>query len=383
MDTKELALLSQKYLAGAASEEEKDRLLQWYNAYDEQSLTVHVSAESGETEADMSQRMLGRLHAATGMETRPKVVPMRRFNWKVAAAVILLVTAGGSFYWFTPGKKAMLAEKAATITPGGEKATLTLADGTVVNLDSAGTGVLSVQGNSKVEKTTNGQIVYKHNAATATEVTYNVLRTPRGGQYQITLPDGTAVWLNAGSSISYPTAFTGKERNVSITGEAYFEVARGENQPFIVNVNHMQVLVLGTHFNINAYADESTINTTLLEGAVLVSPGGNVGKLLLPGRQARVSASGDKLEEVRRVDVNSTVAWKNGYFSFDDADIPTVMRQLSRWYNIEVRYNDKVPEGTFTGEIGRSLTQEQLLKVLSQARINFKVEDGRKIIIYP
>lgn len=382
MEIKELALLSQKYLAGAASEEEKDRLLQWYNAYDEQSLTAHLTAAESETEAMMELRMRRRLHAATLPETAQKVVPMRRFNWKVAAAVLLLLSAGGGFYWLQSAKKPQLAEKVATIEPGGDKATLTLADGTVVNLDSAGTGVLSVQGNSKVEKTTHGQIVYKHNDATAGTVAYNVLRTPRGGQYKITLPDGTNVWLNANSSISYPTAFTGKERNVSITGEAYFEVAGEANRPFTVKVNQMEVLVLGTHFNINAYADESTINTTLLEGAVLVRAG-DAAKLLMPGKQSRVNAAGDKVIDVRRVDVNNAIAWKNGYFSFDDADIPTVMRQLSRWYNIEVRYNDKVPEGTFTGEIGRSLTQEQLLKVLSQARINFKVEDGRRIIIYP
>lgn len=382
MEMKELALLSQKYLAGAASEEEKDRLLQWYNAYDEQSLTAHLTAAESETEAMMELRMRRRLHAATLPETAQKVVPMRRFNWKVAAAVLLLLSAGGGFYWLQSAKKPPLAEKVATIEPGGDKATLTLADGTVVNLDSAGTGVLSVQGNSKVEKTTHGQIVYKHNDAAAATVAYNVLRTPRGGQYKITLPDGTNVWLNANSSISYPTAFTGKERNVSITGEAYFEVAGEAKRPFTVKVNRMEVLVLGTHFNINAYADESTINTTLLEGAVLVRAG-DENKLLMPGKQAQVNAAGDGIVAVKRVDVNNTIAWKNGYFSFDDADIPTVMRQLSRWYNIEVRYNDKVPEGTFTGEIGRSLTQEQLLKVLSQARINFKVEDGRRIVIYP
>lgn len=144
----------------------------------------------------------------------------------------------------------------------------------------------------------------------------------------------------------------------------------------------MDVLVLGTHFNINAYADESTINTTLLEGAVLVRTPG-AARHLNPGQQAKVTPAGDGIVGVKRVDANSAVAWKNGYFSFEDADIPTVMRQLSRWYNIEVKYSEKIPEETFTGEIGRSLTQEQLFKVLSQAKINFKVEGGRRIIIYP
>ncbi|HWV66670.1 FecR family protein, partial [Chitinophaga sp.] len=348
MERNELAILSKKYLAGAASNDEKNRLLQWYNAYDEQALTAYLA--SPETEASLEQRMRHRLMAATAPE--PKVVPMRRNGWKAAAAVLLLVTAGAGFYVWQSGKKQPLAEKAVTITPGSDKATLTLADGTVVNLDSAGTGVLTVQGNSKVEKTTHGQIVYKNGNANAAAVTYNTLRTPRGGQYKITLPDGTDVWLNANSSVSYPTAFTGKERKVDITGEAYFEVAEDAERPFTVKVNNnMDVLVLGTHFNINAYADESTINTTLLEGAVLVRTTGAM-RHLNPGQQAKVTPAGDGIVGVKRIDANSAVAWKNGYFSFEDADIPTVMRQLSRWYNIEVKYSEKIPEETFTGEIG-------------------------------
>ncbi|WP_142688245.1 FecR family protein [Chitinophaga polysaccharea] len=379
MERNELAILSKKYLAGAASDEEKDCLLQWYNAYDEEALTAYLAGP--ETEADLEQRMRHRLMAATAPEVR--VVPIRRSGWKAAAAVLVLVTAGAGFYMWQSGKKQVLAEKAVTIMPGADKATLTLADGTVVNLDSAGTGVLTVQGNSKVEKTMHGQIVYKSSNADASVVSYNVLRTPRGGQYKITLPDGTDVWLNANSSVSYPTAFNGKEREVGITGEVYFEVAADVEQPFRVKVNNnMDVMVLGTHFNINAYPDESTINTTLLEGAVLVKTTGAM-RHLSPGQQAKATPAGDGIVKVGRVDVNSAIAWKNGYFSFEDADIPTVMRQLSRWYNIEVKYSDKIPEETFTGEIGRSLTQEQLLKVLSQAKINFKVEEGRRIIIYP
>lgn len=382
METNELALLSKKYLAGAASEEERDRLLQWYNAYDEAALTAYIAAE--ETEAALEQRMLLRLQAATMPGTEAaKVIPLRRSSWKIAAAVLFLVAAGTGVYLLrSTGSKPVLAQKAVTIQPGGDKATLTLADGTVVNLDSAGTGVLTVQGNSKVEKTTHGQIVYKNDNVTNSAVSYNVLKTPRGGQFKITLPDGTDVWLNANSSISYPTAFSGKERNVSITGEAYFEVAGNATQPFTVKVNHMEVMVLGTHFNINAYADENTINTTLLEGAVLIRTKDDA-RHINPGQQSRVTLTGDRIIGIDRVDVNNAIAWKNGYFSFDEADIPTVMRQLSRWYNIEVKYSGKVPEETFTGEIGRSLTQEQLLKVLSQAKINFKVEDGRKIVIYP
>lgn len=381
MEINELALLSKKYLAGAASEEEKHRLLQWYNAYDEKALTAYIAAD--DTEAALDKRMRERIKAATMPAAAiPKVVPMRRSYWKVAAAAFILVTAGTGIYQVQSNRKPQMAQLPAPIMPGGDKATLTLADGTVVNLDSAGTGIVTVQGNSKVEKTSHGQIVYKRGPGKGDAVSYNVLRTPRGGQFNITLPDGTNVWLNANSSISYPTAFSGKERKVSITGEAYFEVAGEAEQPFTVKVNEMDVMVLGTHFNINAYADESSIKTTLLEGAVLIRTENGI-KHLLPGQQSRVTPAGDEILGIDRVDGSNAIAWKNGYFSFEEADIPTVMRQLSRWYNIEVKYSGNIPAETFTGEIGRGLTQEQLLKVLSRARINFKVEEGRRIIIYP
>ncbi|MBC9930041.1 FecR family protein [Chitinophaga qingshengii] len=381
MDQKELAILSEKYLAGTASEAETDRLLQWYNAYDEQELTVHIQAAAAETESSLQARMYQRLHQATHPAARKPVLRMRDWYGKAAAAVLILLMAGGGYYFFTrPRKSVPLAAAApSTVQPGSNKATLTLADGTVINLDSIGTGPVELQG-VKAVKTQQGQIVYKDNGNAA--VHNNVLRTPRGGQFRVTLPDGTNVWLNAASSISYPTAFTGKSRNVSVTGEAYFEVAADAVRPFEVTMNDISILVLGTHFNINAYEDEPTINTTLLEGAVLVKTPGAM-KHLEPGQQARVKPGSDRIEWLKHADVNSSIAWKNGYFSFDDADIPTVMRQLARWYNIEVSYAGNVPEGTFTGEIGRNLTQSQLMKILTQARINYKQEEGRKLVIYP
>ncbi|WP_212005911.1 FecR family protein [Chitinophaga sp. HK235] len=383
MDTKELAILSQKYLAGKASEEETARLLQWYNDYDEKELTVHIITAEPETEAMLEQRMRLRLLAATQpVETNTRLRPVFYRNWKVAAAVLLLVTAGIAYYLPHRHQQTSIAEKPLRISPGADKAMLTLADGTVVNLDTASNGWALLQGGTQVEKTSKGEIIYKHGNTTDQAITSNILSTPRGGQFKIKLPDGTAVWLNAASSISYPTAFTGEERSVSVTGEVYFEVAPNARQPFTVKVNNMEVLVLGTHFNINAYPDENTMNTTLLEGAVLVRAGSQY-KQLDPGQQARVAPGRDEITFVKRVDTNSIMAWRNGYFSFEEADIPTVMRQLARWYNIEVSYAGKIPDEKFTGEIGRSLTQEQLLKILAQAKIQFKVEEGRKIIIYP
>ncbi|NLR82545.1 FecR family protein [Chitinophaga eiseniae] len=383
METKELAILSEKYLAGKASEEETNRLLQWYNAYDEATLTVHIAAAEGETEASLEQRMHARLLAATlPSESQPRLRPVFYKSWRVAAAVVLLLGAGITYYVSTSKPKNSTAAKALPIAPGGDKATLTLSDGSVVNLDTTGSGWATIQGSSKVQKTGKGEIIYQHGGPVAEAVSNNVLRTPRGGQFKIKLPDGTDAWLNASSSISYPTAFAGKERAVTVTGEVYFEVAPNAHQPFSVKVNNMEILVLGTHFNVNAYPDESTMNTTLLEGAVLVRAGSQY-KQLDPGQQARVMPGKEEIVFVKKADVNNVMAWKNGYFSFDDADIPTVMRQLSRWYNIEVSYAGKIPEERFTGEIGRSLTQEQLLKILAQAKIQFKVEEGRKLIIYP
>lgn len=374
MEREELSILSKKYLAGEASEEETARLLNWYNNYNEQELTALIEASEGETEALLEQRMHQRLMVATA---KPKVYHTR---WWAAAAAVLVLLAAGSMYYLreTPESRTITAG----IMPGSNKATLTLADGSVVNLDSTGTGMLLKQGHTKVEKTASGEVVYKSDKTTETTVSYNVLRTPRGGQFKVILPDGTAVWLNAASSIRYPTAFTGKERTVSITGEAYFEIAPDAAKPFNVSVNDMKVIVLGTHFNINAYTDEHTINTTLLEGAVLVQTGSE-SRRLAPGQQTRVKPGSNEIEYLKQTDVNNAIAWKNGYFSFNDEDIPTVMRQLARWYNIEVTYTDKSPEGTFTGEIGRTLTQDQLFKILSRAGIHFKIEGENRVNILP
>jgi ferric-dicitrate binding protein FerR (iron transport regulator) len=198
----------------------------------------------------------------------------------------------------------------------------------------------------------------------------------------MTLPDGTMVWLNAFSSLHYPTRFTGATRTIEVTGEAYFEVAADAARPFIVKTGKEQVTVLGTHFNINAYEDEPAVRTTLLEGAVKVSNG--VGEVALrPGQQAAVREHAAGIS-VASVNAEDAVAWKNGFFHFDNADIQTVMRQISRWYNVEVRYDGVAPttEGDFKGEIGRDLTLAQVLKVLEQTRVHFRIEEDRRIVIH-
>jgi transmembrane sensor len=180
----------------------------------------------------------------------------------------------------------------------------------------------------------NGQVAYKVIGGKQSDVLFNTLTTPRGGQFRLALPDGSEVWLNAASSIKYPTAFTGKDRKVEITGEAYFEIAHDASKPFKVRVNGMEVNVLGTHFNINAYHDEAFVNTTLLQGKVSLTKAGAVA-LLRPGQQARVDNT-RSISVLNNVDVDQVVAWKNGYFSFEKADLQTVMRQIARWYDVDI-----------------------------------------------
>ncbi|WP_143305982.1 FecR family protein [Chitinophaga vietnamensis] len=380
MEMNELSVLARKYLSGAASEAEKAALLRWYNAYDESELMVHITAAEEESEATLEARMLQRLQQATGTAPVTKVHFLRRRSTWAAAAILLAMVAGAWFLWHSAG----IQQEFKTVAQAkpGNKAVLVLDDGTQLQLDSTGQGVLSQQGNATVVQAA-GSLAYQPGKPENTNapLRYNTLRTPRGGQFKVVLPDGSGVWLNAASSITYPTAFTGKERKVSITGEAYFEVAASAQQPFIVQAMNMDVLVLGTHFNVNAYEDESSINTTLLEGAVGIRVGDQA-QHILPGQQMRVT--GTHMELVKHADIAAITAWKNGYFSFKDADVPAIMRQLARWYDVKVHYEGKIPDGDFSGEIGRSLTLEQVAALLEATRIHIRITNGgRDITVVP
>jgi len=295
------------------------------------------------------------------------------------AAVFLLAVAGVWLLMRQPSAPPAEVVK-KDVGPGGNKAMLTLANGTKILLDTVQRGAIASQGSSRVLKTDDGRLAYEPVTKKTTSLVYNTLSTPRGGQYQLTLPDGSRVWLNAASSITYPTAFAGNERKVSITGEAYIEVVHSKDQPFRVQAGDQLVEDMGTAFNINAYSDEPVIMTTLVAGKVKVSSG-TATRVLSPGQQVR--GKGPILEMVAGVDVDQVLAWKNGAFSFRNADLPTVMRQLARWYDIEVEYTGAVPIGTFNGEIGRGLTLNQVLQGLAQARINYTIENSHKIVIRP
>lgn len=309
----------------------------------------------------------------------PNVRPMRRW-WAAAAAALMLGIAVAGYIGLrekdisTP----TIISSNADIAPGSNKATLTLADGSVVTLDSAGNQVIR-QGSARISQQ-GGQLRYE--GAEDQPPVWNKLSTPRAGQFRITLPDGTRVWLNAASSIRYPTAFAGEVRKVEITGEVYFEVTHDAQKPFRVEVaGRSTVEVLGTSFNISAYADESTIKTTLLEGKVKVAANGNPAQELRPGQQARQAESGS-VTISNDVDPAEVLAWKDGWFQFNQASIPEVMRQLARWYDVEVHYEGAVPDRAYVGRIERSLTLAQVLRVLERSGIHTKIE-GKQLTLLP
>jgi len=302
-----------------------------------------------------------------------------------AAVIILLLSDNHSIKQIT--KTETHQQFKNDIAPGGNRAILTLANGQQIILDSAANGNLAQQGNIKIIKLDNGRLAYKTLNEKPGEVLYNTISTPRGGQYILVLADGSKVWLNAASSLRFPTSFTGKERNVELTGEGYFEVAHNAAMPFHVKSGDMTVEVLGTHFDINAYNDESVIKTTLLEGSVKVSKGA-ASKMIRPGEQAQIENHGNPLIPkimVQTTDVDAAIAWENGRFIFQGNNIQSVMRQLARWYDVEVSYQENVTDEKFVGVINRSRYENisQILEMLEKTRtVSFTI-NGRNITVMP
>lgn len=307
-------------------------------------------------------------------------------KWTAAAAV-LIVGGALSYHYFMGARPAAPPVAPIGITktavlkddvlPGTTKATLTLGDGSAIVLDTvAGTAVAS-QGTTRIVKQ-NGRVIYQNDAAPSTGLIYNTLSTARGHEYPLTLSDGTKVWLNASSSIRFPVLFSEKERTVEITGEVYFEVAKN-SKPFSVSVGGARVEVLGTHFNINAYEDEARLNTTLLEGTVRITRGTS-SLLLAPGQQAQIQKSGT-IDLNRNADTEEAISWTQGYFHFTDASLETVLRQLSRWYDVDVIYEKKSADETFSGDIQKSLSLSQVLKILDKSQVKFQISGKRLIVI--
>lgn len=314
---------------------------------------------------------------------------MRRWIW--AAASVLLALGIGAYLWTANNKHTIppaVAVSNGEIRSGKDGAILTLADGSKVVLDSLGNGVIALQNGSQAI-IRNGELTYHPTGEITGDIVYNTMTTPKGRQFSLLLPDGSRVWLNAASSIRYPTVFAGKERQVEVTGEAYFEVAKNEKIPFRVKLNNKaEVEVLGTHFNVNAYENENTINTTLLEGKVRVKHTTQEnGVILKPGQQAQVinaMSVGQNAETVIKVidnaDVDNAMAWKNGLFNFEEAELGEIMRQLERWYDIEVVYEKNIPNISSMGKMTRDVPLNGLLKNLGKMGLRYRLE-GRKLIV--
>ncbi|MBL7697462.1 MAG: FecR domain-containing protein [Chitinophagaceae bacterium] len=317
--------------------------------------------------------------------TQPKIVHRVHFlrtAWFRYAAAIVVCFGIAAYFWTTNYKNDHLATTVnhrplqPDVAPGGEKAVLTLADGTKIILDNAANGNLALQGGTEVVKLANGQVAYNVKGLSAEDIMWNTMSTPAGGQYRLVLPDGTKVWLNAASSITYPAAFVSQNREVKIIGEAYFEVVKNKERPFIVDINGKSTVeVLGTSFNINSYTNEENIKTTLLEGSVKISSS----IILKPGEQA-VEASGETIV-VQSADINQALAWKNGLFSFDNADLRSVMRQLERWYDIEVKYVGSVADFKLKGEMYRDVNLSVVLTFLQKMGLKFRM-DAKTLTVY-
>ncbi len=347
-------------------------------------LSAILSANTLPDDQDIKETIWNSIH--TSINTKNNIVRPLFTRWLAAASVILVLITS-IWFWSNNGKeKSLIATNvnkkiSNDIAPGGNKAVLTLANGSTIILDSAQNGTLSQQGNSKVIKLADGKLAYQKENSEETKIQNNTITTPRGGQYQLTLSDGSRVWLNAASSLRFPVTFSGEERRVELTGEGYFEVAHNKEKPFIVLINKSEIEVLGTHFNINGYTDENNLKTTLLEGSVKVSKGAE-SVLIKPGQQAVVNNSSEAIVINQQVNLEEIMAWKNGLFNFNEADIRTVMNQLSRWYDVNIIYVGTIPKREFGGEMQRDLKLSQVLGLLEKNKVHFKIE-GKNLVVMP
>lgn len=383
-----IAALIEKHLRNAITAGEKAELYNWLSASKENQYLFNRLTDEKYVNTQLLffenlAKQEARQKVASQTWEGSKVISLKRDKrrWWYAAAAVVLVAGAFAIYQFS-GKKdttpaiVKTTSKKPDIAPGGNKATLQLADGRVIVLDSAANGSLTSQGNVKVIKL-DGKLSYKSSSSDG-EVLYNTISTPKGGQYQLLLADGSQVWLNAASSLRFPASFTGKERKVELTGEGYFDVAKKVAMPFKVIVNgKTEVEVLGTQFNINAYADESTLNTTLIEGSVKFTAANGESAKLKPGQQAQLSSS---VSVINNVNIDEIIAWKSGWFNFDRADITTIMRQVSRWYDVEVVFEGQPSKKTFSGIVSRSHQISEVLKIMEKAGVKFRIE-GKKITV--
>lgn len=374
MNKEEVFELVRRYNEGKCTEQEQCLLETWY---------VNQSLAPAEEVAEF--KMEQDLHDVFYALPKPGK-KMKLWYWIAAAAAVLLVIGAGYFYieqQAVENKDQIYVR--SDIKPGGNKAVITLGNGKMIDLNKAGTGILSHEAGLLITKTADGQVICKLDPHAAKESSLMTITTPKGGAYMLELPDGTRVWLNAASSLQYlPARVKAAERRVTLQGEAYFEVAKDKTKPFFVETAHQVVKVLGTHFNVSAYVDEPSTRTTLFEGSVLVHESGqgveSVGSqaILRPGQQSLWTPKGFK---IAAADVKEALAWKNGYFIFNEETLGSIMQKVSRWYNIDVVFKDDLEKTSFIGVISRSKNLASVLQLLQETgNVHFKME-GRSVIV--
>jgi transmembrane sensor len=388
--------LYQAFIEGNYTRVMLDALFLHFKTTDEQELRTIIKEELQKEEHieevnPEESLILKKMHAYinTHIEETEKsemTKSVSRTKWTrilAVAASILIIFSVGQF--FRTKRSSIILPTVSTnykndVAPGGNKATLTLADGRKITLTDAKNGELAKQAGIIITKTKEGILVYTAISAKNSEVAYNKIQTPRGGQYQINLPDGSKVWLNADASLRYPTIFNGHERKVELTGEAYFEIAPRKSMPFKVLTDKQEVEVFGTHFNISSYIEDLSIKTTLIEGSVKVS---NIKTqtttFLKPNQQSILT---NNALEIITVDADESIAWKNGEFVFNDEKLETIMNSVARWYDVEIKYqNNNIRKKVFNGTISRFGNVSKVLRMLElTGQVTFKIE-GRKITI--
>jgi len=380
MTRDEYLLLFKKYMAGNATPQEVEQIMSYQDDFD----YAHPVSASNNVDEDLrGKRILNQISASIVNQKSSA-----KFNtaW-IAAAVLILATAASLL--FVQIKKPVNKgttytkniSKSHDVKPGANKALLTLANGKQIALNDVGVGTILKEGNITVSKQINGLLEYKVAASTnvSSEVVYNTISTPIGGQYSVVLPDGSKVWLNAASSLKFPTAFNGTERKVELTGEGYFEITKNKHKPFKVKFNQEEVEVLGTHFNIMAYPDETVTRTTLLEGSVRISKN-NIKRILIPGQQAigGLQSNGFNITEVN---TDEAIAWKNGLFLFHNENIRSIMKKIARWYDVDVYYQGAFSNQEYGGRVSKSKNLSEILKNLElTGTIHFKI-DGRRVTV--
>jgi transmembrane sensor len=381
----EFFLLYEKNLSGECTPEEK-QLLESYQD------DLVMPDDRWETRLGEKKRLHHtlRTNLNNSIPDKDSLRPSFSYLWLKIAAGILVVLSIGILVRKTrqqPQEQTYAVKIVPKkILPGGNKAYLTMANGSVITLNGLKNGKLATQTGVQINKVKDGVLEYNNQSAAgqhsgSERLAFNMINTPRGGQYQLVLADGTKVWLNSASSLKYPTAFYGKERKVELSGEAYFEVAKNPSRPFTVSVNGMSVQVLGTHFNVMAYSDEKDVKTTLLEGSVKLTNHGHQA-LLKPGQQGVLNEQ-QTVFSIKDVDVEDAVAWKNGFFAFNKEDIQTIMKRISRWYDVDVVFPEKFKRKNFGGTVSRFNDVSQVLNSLElTGSVHFKTE-GRRITVMP